>query len=85
MSRVDFVDDIEIARKVTLATMPLGMGVEFHQWPWLAWRLEVLDNIAFGSDDLETMHNFTMTAGMELRLGAKPQSYWPWRPARQVW
>jgi len=85
LARIDFVDDLSISRNVTLATMPFGVGVEFHQFPWLAWRLEVLDNLGFGSDDVETVNNFSLTAGMELRLGARPQSYWPWRPGRKVW
>lgn len=85
MARIDFVDDANVTRNVTLATMPFGFGVEFHQWPWLAWRLEALDNLAFGGDDLETLNNFSLTAGMEIRIGAKPQSYWPWRPARSIW
>jgi hypothetical protein len=51
----------------------------------LAWRLEILDNIAWGDNGLATMHNFSFTLGMELRLGARPNSYWPWRSARTVW
>ncbi len=85
LARIRFVNDLEVSRNITLATMPFGFGVEFHQFPWLAWRLEVLDNLAFGADGVDTLNNFSLTAGMELRLGAKPQSYWPWRPGRKVW
>lgn len=83
--RINFVDDEGRNNNVTLATMPFGAGVDFHQWPWLAWRLEVLDNLAFGADGVETLNNFSFVAGMEIRLGAKPQSYWPWRPTRRIW
>jgi opacity protein-like surface antigen len=69
----------------TLIGMPLGGGVQFAQTRYLTWRLEILDNIAWGDNDISTMHNFSFTLGMELRLGARPQSYWPWRPGRTVW
>lgn len=85
LARIDFTDDNDIRQNVNLMTMPFGTGVEFHQFPWLVWRLEVLDNLAFGADGTETLNNFSFTAGMEWRFGAKPNSYWPWRPARRIW
>lgn len=69
----------------TLLSMPLGVGVRFPQTHWLAWRLEIIDNLAFGADGVDTMNNFAFTAGMELRLGARPNSYWPWRSSRTIW
>jgi hypothetical protein len=84
-TQVNFIDDSAINHNVTLLTMPLGMGFEFHQMPWLVWRLEVLDNLSFGADDVETLNNFSFTAGMEWRLGARPRSYWPWRASPKVW
>ncbi|HYO25800.1 MAG TPA: hypothetical protein VEQ85_12735 [Lacipirellulaceae bacterium] len=72
-------------QEATLLGMPLGVGVQFPQTHWLAWRLEVIDNIAFGADSIDTMNNFAFTAGMEVRLGARPNSYWPWRSSRDVW
>jgi hypothetical protein len=85
MMHLEYVDLIGISENVTLLTMPLGVGVEFPQFPWLAWRLEIADNIAFGADRVETLHNFSFVAGMEWRFGAKPNSYWPWRSARYIW
>jgi hypothetical protein len=85
LARIDYVNLSDISHNVTLATLPLGVGVEFPQFPWLAWRLEVLDNLAFGADEVETLNNFSLTAGMEWRFGARPQSYWPWRPGRKSW
>jgi hypothetical protein len=72
-------------QEATLLSMPMGVGVQFPQTHWLAWRLEVIDNLAFGGDGLDTMNNFAFTAGMELRLGARPNSYWPWRSSRTIW
>ncbi len=83
--RYDFVDDMAVSRNTTLVSIPVGGGIQFHHWSWLAWRLEILDNIALGSDGLNTQHSVSLTAGMELRLGARPQSYWPWRSSRRIW
>jgi hypothetical protein len=85
MTQVDALDESGFGRDVTLLSMPLGAGVQFPQTRWLAWRLEVIDNLAFGADGVDTMNNFAFTAGMELRLGARPHSYWPWRSSRKVW
>lgn len=73
------------ALEATLLSMPLGVGVQFPQTHWLAWRLEIIDNLAFGSDGVDTMQNIAFTAGMEIRLGARPNSYWPWRSSRTIW
>lgn len=85
LAHIDFVDHENHNFNTTLLTMPLGIGVRFHQWSWLAWRLEFLDNLSYGADGVETMHNLSLTAGMELRLGARPNSYWPWRSSRKIW
>jgi len=85
MARVDFVDDNAKRYNTTLVTVPLGGGVQFRQKNWLAWRLEVLDNLSFGADGVDTLHNISLTAGMELRFGSRPQSYWPWQSSRHIW
>ncbi|MCA9232343.1 MAG: hypothetical protein KDA57_16970 [Planctomycetales bacterium] len=84
-AQIDFLDDAGVTHDATLATMPMGVGVQFHQWPWLMWRMEVLDNLSFGDNGLSTLHNVSITAGMEIRLGARPASYWPWRSSRKIW
>lgn len=85
VTQLDFLDDEDFNRHATLATMPFGLGVQFRQTPWLAWRLEFLDNLAFGADQVSTMNNVSFSAGMEWRLGARPNSYWPWRSSRKIW
>ena len=72
-------------QEATLLGMPFGLGLQFTQTHWLAWRLEIIDNLAFGSEGIDTMHNVAFTAGMEWRLGARPHSYWPWRSSRTIW
>ena len=85
VTQLGFVDDTGLSRHATLVTMPFGVGVQYHQWPWLVWRLEILDNLAFGADQVSTMNNVSLSVGMEWRLGARPASYWPWRTSRKIW
>ena len=85
MAQIDFVDEENVNFNTTLPTMPFGGGVQFRQCSWLIWRLEVLDNLSLGADGVDTMHNISLTAGMEFRFGARPASYWPWRSSRSIW
>jgi hypothetical protein len=85
MTQIGSVREDHGGQEATLLSMPLGVGVQFPQTHWLAWRLEIIDNLAFGGDGLDTMNNFAFTAGMELRFGARPNSYWPWRSSRTIW
>lgn len=71
--------------QVTMLSMPLGGGVQFPITHWAAMRLDIVDNLAFGGDGVDTLNNFSFTAGLEMRLGARPNSYWPWRTARRIW
>ena len=85
VTQIDFLDDANLNLHSTLATMPFGGGFKFQQSPAMAWRLQVLDNLAFGDDRIATMNNVSFTAGLEMRFGAKPATYWPWRTSRKVW
>lgn len=85
MARIDFVDDASTNFNTTLFTTPFGGGIQFRQWSWMLWRLEILNNYSFGADGVEAMSNYSFTAGMELRLGSRPASYWPWRSSRKIW
>lgn len=71
--------------EATLLGMPFGLGVQFQQTPWLAWRAEITDNLAWGSEGVSTTHNVSFTAGMNIRYGARKPSYWPWRTSRHTW
>jgi hypothetical protein len=85
VTEVGTIDEDGEAQEVFLLSMPFGVGVQFPLTRWLAARLEILDNLAFGNDGVDTMNNFSFTAGAELRLGARPHSYWPWRSSRRIW
>ena len=85
VTEIGTVNDDGLGQEVFLLSMPFGVGVQFPFTHWLAGRLEILDNLAFGNDGVDTMNNFSFTAGMEVRLGARPNSYWPWRSSRSIW
>lgn len=80
-----FPDVTGAHHNATLLAMPIGLGVKYQYRRWLAARLELLDNIAFANDGLETMHNVSLTLGVEVRWGVHPRSYWPWHPSRHIW
>lgn len=85
VTQLDLLNEAGAPQQATLLGMPFGVGVEWSQTRWLAWRLEIVDNLAFGADGVDTMNNFVFAAGMEMRLGARPNSYWPWRSSRTIW
>ncbi|WP_428308194.1 hypothetical protein [Lacipirellula sp.] len=71
--------------EANLLGTPFGLGVQFQQTPWLVWRAEIMDNLAWGSEGVSTTHNVSFTAGMNIRYGARKPSYWPWRTSRHSW
>ena len=85
ITQIDSVRADGTGQESTLLGMPLGVGVQFPLTHWLAWRMEVVDNLAFSGDGIDAMNNFAFTAGMDVRLGARPNSYWPWRSSRTIW
>jgi hypothetical protein len=74
-----FQDELLTQHEETLLHMPLGGGVKYLVDRWLVVRADVVDNIAFGSSGLDTMHNFTYTFGLEAHFGpGSPRRYGPW-------
>ncbi len=85
VTQVDSLYEDGNPQQATLLGTPFGVGVLFAQNRWLAWRLEIVDNLAWGSNGVDTMNNVLFAGGMEVRLGARPNSYWPWRSSRTMW
>ena len=85
MTQIGSVRSDGTGQEATLLSMPLGLGVQFPLTHWALFRLDIIDNLAFGADGVDTLNNFAFTAGMEMRLGARPNSYWPWRSSRTIW
>lgn len=63
---------------------PVGLGLKYGYNPWTMLRLEAIDNIALGSGDTATMHNASLSVGIEWRFGGHRTSYWPWNPGRRL-
>lgn len=69
----------------TLFTMPFGLGLKYRANGRWVLRFDVLDNLTFGGgNQINTMNNLSITAGIEARLGiGQRTSYWPWNPSRR--
>lgn len=85
-ARIDFVDRLSVVLDKTVFALPLACGLKYRWNDRLALRLELADNIAFGSSSgLNTLHNLSLTAGVEIRFGGTRKAYWPWNPGRHYW
>jgi len=65
--------------------MPFGLGVKYLWTDRLALRLEGNDTIILGGDGIQTVHDLSLTVGLEVRLGGSRRSYWPWNPGDRFW
>lgn len=65
--------------------MPIGIGLKSYYSNWFTLRLDVVDNMAFGTNQLSSMHNFSVMAGVEFRFGGKSPSYFPWNGSTVYW
>ena len=80
-----FFDENDQKSHQTAFTMPFGGGVKVRATPRWVFRFDVLDNLVFDQgSQLDTMHNLSITAGLEARWGVGPRkSYYPWNPGRR--
>jgi len=85
ISRMDFTDRLAQNYDEQFLLVPLAVGVKWRSRNGLAWRIELADNISFGSGSISTTHNLSLTGGVEIRFGGSRTSYWPWNPGRHYW
>lgn len=86
MADINLMSDQTTQLHETLFGVPLGGGLKYRVGNRLAFRVELLDNIAFGAGNrLSDMHNVSISAGFEWRLGGARRAYWPWNPSRNWW
>ncbi len=85
LTNIYFADRLDQNYQTTCLSLPLGMGVKYLCSEQLAIRLDCLDDIALSSNHLQTQHNVSLTAGVELRFGGSRKVYWPWDPGREFW
>jgi hypothetical protein len=84
---IDFIDRSATVYHGAYFTLPIGVGVKYLHGDWLAFRLELADQIMFGGGSpIEISNRLCVTAGVELRFGGSSRrAYWPWNPGRQYW
>ncbi len=63
----------------SLFAVPWGFGLKYQWRHWMTIRMDVTDNVAFGQQDLNTMHNWSLTGGLEVHWGGdRSAKYRPW-------
>ncbi|MFO0885623.1 MAG: outer membrane beta-barrel protein [Pirellulales bacterium] len=77
-ARFSFKDDLGNSVDNSLFGMPIGVGLKYYASPTFAGRVEFMDNIAFGTGNLATQNNFSLSMGFEYRFGGKRPMYYPW-------
>lgn len=81
-----FVDDQGYYINDSAFGMPLGIGIKNFYSPTVTLRLDLVDNIAFGTNQVSSMHNFSVMAGVEFRFGGGMRpSYFPWNGNTVYW
>ena len=66
---VHFQDDQGNYFNRGLVTLPFGFGMKYLWRKHVALRLDVTDNLAFGSGAVSTMHSWSFLLGVEARFG----------------
>jgi hypothetical protein len=77
----------DLGHRISEATfaVPLGIGVKYFYGPWFSLRFDLVDNISFGNDRINTMNNISLMAGVECRFGGRRQTYFPWHNNTAHW
>jgi hypothetical protein len=84
-TQVSFQDRLAVNHSQWAVAMPLGIGLKYRYNSRIALRFELLDDIAFCHDEVETLNDVSFTAGVEVRFGGTRKAYWPWNPGRHYW
>ena len=66
-----FSDDHGDKHLDTVGMVPFGLGVKYLQNKNLALRIDLIDEVTFGSGALSTFHYVALTAGLEVRYGRR--------------
>ena len=80
-----FEDDRQQPIHDAVYAIPFGGGVKYLLKPWLALRFTALDNLAIGAYNVSTMHNVSLTGGVEVHFGGERTSYYPYYPGMHLW
>lgn len=80
-----FYDDFDRQVNDTLFSLPLGVGLKYYYTNNFTLRVGWNDNLSFGDNTLDTMHNFSLFVGGEYRFGGRSPSYFPWHGNTTIW
>jgi hypothetical protein len=59
--------------------LPVGLGLKYLWSRRLALRMDVKDNLVFGNQGVNTIHNWSWTGGVEFHWGPESSArYYPW-------
>ncbi len=84
--RVDFMDRLSQRTTKSVLAVPIALGFKYRIREWVALRVEAADNfIAGAGSGFQNLHNFSLTAGLEVRFGGTRTAYWPYYPGRHYW
>ena len=70
-----FTDHLLRPQNEVLVHFPLAIGVKYYFKNWLALRLDAMDNLAISGSGLDTMHNLSVTTGVEVHFGGRSVAY----------
>lgn len=84
IAHFDYRDGQNAGQNANVLAIPIGGGVKWRYNNWTLVRVELLDNISFSGSGVSSMHNFTITGGIEIRFGGRPTGYWPWNPTSYI-
>ncbi len=85
-ARVSFKDRLSNEYDEIVLGMPVGGGLKWRLSDWLALRCTLTDNIALsGGSGFNTLHELSLTGGVEMRFGGSRRTYWPWNPGKFYW
>ena len=82
LTYINFQDRLGHSMQTDCLSLPLGIGIKYLCDENLAIRLDLLDDIAMSNQHLVTQNNFSITGGLELRLGGSRKIYWPFDLSR---
>ena len=78
VSHVRFSDPAGRPVHVSQLQLPIGLGVKILARNWLAYRLDLWDDITLAGSGVDAMHSLSVSFGVEVHYGGEHVSYYPW-------
>ena len=78
---------LDVRWRETMFTMPIGLGLKYRLGELWALRLELADNLMFGTNSIGFQNNPSILGGLEFHFGSSRsrRTYWPWDPSAKYW